>query len=190
MRRVLIFALTLLLSISLSAKKKGAPPMTSGAPGDRTCRTSKCHAGNDLNTDKATISIEGLPEVYTPNEIYDITLKLEQKGAKTWGFIATVADSAGDAQGTLISLKHQYTQVLDDKRSKTRTSRRYISHTQKRIKGPKKGESPSWTFQWKAPDAGAEASSFYFAFNAGNGNKKKTGDYIYTREITVPAVKQ
>jgi len=189
MRHVFIFALALFFTISLSAKKKGAPPMTSGAPGDRTCLTSKCHAGNDLNTDKAMISIEGLPEVYTPSEIYDITLKLEQAGAKNWGFIATVADSAGAAQGTLISLQDQHTQILDDKRSKTKTSRRYISHTVKGIKGPKKGESPSWTFQWKAPEVGAEASSFFFAFNAANGNKKKTGDYIYTREVTIAASK-
>ena len=185
MRQVTIFLLTLIMAVSLSAKKKGAPPMTSGAPGDRTCLTSKCHAGNDLNTDMALITIEGLPEVYTPNEIYDITMKIEQKGAKAWGFIATAADSAGNGLGELISLKSQYTQKLDDSRSKARTSRRYLSHTTKSIKGPKKGESPSWTFQWKAPEAGTEPASFYFAFNAGNGNKKKTGDYIYTRSVTV-----
>lgn len=185
MRHVSILLLSLLMTVSLSAKKKGAPPMTSGAPGDRTCLTSKCHAGNDLNTDNALISIEGLPKVYTPNEVYDITLKLEQKGAKTWGFIATSADSSGEGFGELISLKHQYTQILDDTRTKARTSRRYVSHTAKSIDGPEKGESPTWTIQWKAPESAAGPASFYFAFNAGNGNKKKTGDYIYTRAVTV-----
>lgn len=189
MRRSLIFLLTLMLSLSLYAKKKGAPPMTSGAPGDRTCLTSKCHAGNDLNSDKAKIVIEGLPKTYTPNEVYDITLHLQQDGAKHWGFIATVADTAGNGLGALISLKHQPTQLLDDSRTKSRTSRRYISHTQEGIKGPKKGESPTWTFQWKAPDSATEASSFFFAFNAANGNKKKTGDNIYTRSITIEPAK-
>jgi len=92
MRNTLIFTVILLMSISLSAKKKGAPAMAAGAPNDRTCLTSKCHAGNDLNSDKANISIQGLPKVYTPSEIYEITLGLEQAGAKVWGFQATVAD--------------------------------------------------------------------------------------------------
>ena len=60
MRIITIFVLALVLSVNLQAKKKGAPPMASGAPGDRTCNTSKCHATNDLNTDKAKIIIEGL----------------------------------------------------------------------------------------------------------------------------------
>jgi len=185
MRHITIFVFSLLLAISVSAKRKGAPPMTSGAPGDRTCLTSKCHAGNDLNSDNAEISIKGFPKVYKPNEIYDITLSLQQKGAKTFGFIATVADEKGNAQGKLVSLNDQPTRLLDDKKTKSRTSRRYISHTAKGIKAAKKGVSQEWTFQWQAPDSTGTSSSFYFAFNAGNGNKKKTGDYIYTRTMTV-----
>ncbi len=190
MRLASIFILSLLLSVSLVAKKKGAPPMTSGAPGDRTCLTSKCHAGNDLNSGKAEIQINGLPKIYTPNEIYDITLSLTQKGAKTWGFIATAADADGNAHGELLTVKDQPIQLLDDTRSKKRTSRRYISHRVDGIKGPKKGESPTWTFQWQAPDSAASTTSFFFAFNAGNGNKKKTGDYIYTRTIDVQPPKK
>ena len=53
MRIITIITLTLLLSISLSAKKKGAPPMSSGASGDRTCQTSKCHGDYDLNSGNA-----------------------------------------------------------------------------------------------------------------------------------------
>ncbi len=190
MRHLLIFALSLSLTVSLSAKKKGAPPMTSGAPGDRTCHTSKCHAGNEINSGGAEISIQGLPKVYKPNEIYDITLSLQQKGAKTFGFVATVADEEGNGQGTLVSLESQPTQLIPDTKTKKRTSRRYLSHTQKGIKSAKKGESQAWTFQWQAPDEAASSSSFYFAFNAGNGNKKKTGDYIYTREVTVAPPKK
>ena len=53
MRFTTIIVLTLLLTIGLQAKKKGAPAMASGAPGDRTCNSGKCHAGNDLNSEKA-----------------------------------------------------------------------------------------------------------------------------------------
>jgi len=186
MHHILIFTLTLFLAIPLSAKKKGAPPMSSGAPGDRTCLTSKCHAGNDLNSDKAKISIEGIPKNFVPNEVYDVTVHMEQAGMKKWGFQATVADEEGEEAGTLISSKDQPTQLLDDTRTKSRTSRRYISHTEQGIKGPEKGESQTWTFQWKAPaDTTAVTPTFYFALNAANGNTKKTGDFIYTRQFEV-----
>ncbi len=189
MRSSLIFMILILMSISLSAKKKGAPPMAAGAPNDRTCHTSKCHAGNDLNTDQAIISIEGLPEVYTPSEIYDITLKLEQAGAKAWGFQATVADDEGRALGSLIPLENGDIQLLDQTDYQSKTDRQYLTHTKENLKGPKKGISPTWNFQWQAPDSARSSSSFYFAFNAGNGNNKKTGDFIYTRSVTVEPAK-
>ncbi len=185
MRNTLIFTLTLLMSISLSAKKKGAPPMSAGAPNDRTCHTSKCHAGNDLNSDKATISISGLPEVFTANEIYEITLELEQSGARAWGFQATVADDMGKSLGKLMTGDVDEIQILDNTRYKSRTDRQYLTHTKKGIKGPKKGHSPIWKFQWQAPDSTLSNASFYFAFNAGNGNNKKTGDHIYTRSVII-----
>ena len=159
--------------------------MAAGAPGDRTCLSSKCHAGNDLNSEKAIIQIDGLPAVYSPGEIYEITLQLEQAGAKKFGFQATVADEAGMAFGTLTSLEGQDTQLLSDARYKTKTNRQYLTHTIKGINGPKKGESPVWKMQWQAPEVASSSSLFFFAFNAANGNKKKTGDYIYTRSYEI-----
>ena len=189
MRRSFILILCLLLSISLFAKKKGAPPMTSGAPDERTCMTSKCHAGADVNSGDAEITIEGIPEIYTAGEIYEITLRLKQKGAKTWGFIATSIDSSGSYLGTMSPGEGKDTQLMDDSRTKSRTDRRYVSHTEKGIKGPKKGESPTWTIQWEAPESGSPAT-LHFAFNAANGNKKKTGDMIYTRSVTISPPKK
>ena len=159
--------------------------MAAGAPGDRTCSNKKCHAGNELNSDKADIIIEGLPKVYTPNEIYEISIRMEQAKAKKFGFQVTVADEAGSAIGTLTSTRGQNTQILSNERYRSRTNRQYLTHTEKGITGPKKGESQIWKFQWQAPDTNSSATSFYFALNAGNGNKKKTGDYIYTRSVEV-----
>lgn len=187
MRYLTISLLVLAMTLPAFGKKKAAPPMTSGAPGDRTCLTSKCHAGSDLNGGDAEITISGLPEAYTPNEIYEITLALQQKGAKKWGFIATAADSAGNALGTLDADKKSKTQVLSNAKYKSRTDRQYVSHTQKSITGPKKGKSPEWKLTWQAPTEASSPGTFYFAFNAANGNGKKTGDQIYTREIMIPA---
>jgi hypothetical protein len=189
MHKITLFSLVLLLSVSVFAKKKGAPPMTSGAPGDRTCQTSKCHAGFDLNSGDATILIEGLPKAYSPDQIYEITLSLQQEKAKKWGFIASAADSAGNALGSLIPDSKTETQLLSDEKYKSRTDRQYISHNENSVDGPKTGESPTWKMSWKAPAENAGSANFYFAFNAANGNKKKTGDHIYTREIQIPPLK-
>jgi hypothetical protein len=189
MRIITIITLTLLLSISLSAKKKGAPPMSSGAQGDRTCQTSKCHGENELNSDKAKITIEGLPEVYTANKIYEITLKIEQADARVFGFQSTVADKNGNSIGILTPAEGADIQLLDAASYLGKSDRSYLTHTLAGINGPKKGVSPTWKIQWQAPDSTASASSFYFAFNAGNGNKKKTGDYIYTRSMVIPPAK-
>lgn len=160
--------------------------MSSGAPGDRTCQTSKCHAGNDINSDLAKIFIEGIPEKLTPGSIYDITIHLEQPRMRKWGFQATVADENGKAIGQLISMKGQPTQLIDNARYKSRTDRQYITHTLGGIKGPEKGLSPTWKIQWQAPaDTSKVDPIFYFALNAANGNDKKTGDYIYTRTFEV-----
>lgn len=186
MRVITILMLSLLLCANLAAKKKGAPGMSAGAPGDRSCNSKKCHAGNELNSDKGSIFIEGLPKTYTPNEIYEISLRMEHPGAKRWGFQVTVANDEGDASGLLLNTEDQPTHILDNTRFKSRTNRQYLTHNVKGIKGPKKGKSDTWIIQWKAPEAAIDTSSFYFAFNAGDGNKKKTGDYIYTRTMTIP----
>ena len=186
MRLTTAIALILILALSIHAKKKGAPAMASGAPGDRTCHASKCHADNELNSDKAKIFLEGIPKKFIPGKVYNISLHLEQPGMKKWGFQATVVNEQGRAVGTLISVKEQNTRILDTTRYKSRTDRQYITHSLSGIKGPKKGVSPTWQIQWRAPaDTTAVTPSFYFALNAANGNNKKTGDFIYTRTITV-----
>ena len=174
-----------MLSLPALAKKKGSPPMAAGALGDRTCAASKCHASYDLNSGNAEIFIEGLPETYTPNEIYEITLSLKQKKAKVFGFQATVSDAEGNAVGQLMSMEGENTQMLDNARYKSRTNRQYITHTLDGIKAPKKGISQTWKIQWQAPDTAAVTPAFYFAFNAANRNNKKTGDHIYTRQLQV-----
>lgn len=157
--------------------------MSSGAPGDRTCQSGKCHAGGDLNSMLATIVIKGVPEKFIPGKVYDISIHLEQPGMKKWGFQTTVADKDGNAIGKLISTDGQNTQILDKSRYQSQTGRQYLTHTQAGSEGPKKGISPVWKMQWEAPTDSSRRPAFYFALNAANGNDKKTGDFIYTRTI-------
>lgn len=183
MRLFIVYLLILSLTSFAFGKKKGSPPMSAGAPGDRSCATSKCHAGSDINSGDAKIFITGVPQKFVPNEIYDISLHLSQRGAKKWGFEVTVADSLGNASGHLISLEGQPTQILNNARYRSRTNRQYITHTEDGISGSEKGTSPIWSFQWQAPDSGSGVSTFYFGINAANGNNKKTGDHIYMRTL-------
>jgi len=169
------------------AKEKGAPPMASGAPGERSCATSKCHASYDLNSGPAEITFKGLPEVAEVGKIYDLTLQLNQKGARSFGFQVTVADEAGNPLGTLLVTDEGTTQLVDPARYAEYSSRQYLTHQKNGVKAPKKGISQEWTFQWQAPAEGLTPAHFHLAVNAGDGNKKKTGDHIYTREFLVAA---
>lgn len=190
MKRLFIVFIALIVASNFSfAKVKGAPPMATGAPDDRTCSSSKCHAGSDINSGDAVVTLQGLPESVEAGKIYDLTLTVEQKGSRYFGFQVTVVDEAGEPTGTLIVSDVENTQLIDPARYAEYSNRQYLTHTQGGAKAAKKGLSREWTFQWQAPDSVASIPSFYLAANAADGNKKKTGDEIYTRQYGIGSPK-
>lgn len=181
---VVLIILALLTGITI-AKEKGAPPMTAGAPGERTCSTSKCHAGSEINSGKAVVKFQGLPETVEGGKIYNLTLSLEEKGTRSYGFQVTVVDASGAPVGTLIPGEDGKTQLIDPARYADYSKLQYLTHTKTGAKAVKRGISQEWTFQWQAPDSVSSIPSFYLAMNAADGNHKKTGDHIYTRQYDI-----
>ncbi len=186
MHKTSILLMTLLITAGSGfAKVKGAPPMASGVPGQRSCMSSKCHGQYELNSGKAVIEISGLPEKYKTGESYEITLSMKEKGKKVFGFEVSVANADIAPVGELQVADAKHTQLIESTRYAAYSNLQFLTHTAKGIRGPKKGFSQEWKFSWQAPDSLAGAANFYFAFNAGNGNKKKTGDRIYTRSFEI-----
>lgn len=186
MKRIfIVFIVSMMFSSIALAKAKGAPPMASGAPNDRTCNTAKCHAGSDVNSGPGMVNFSGLPESVEAGKVYDLSVTVEQKGSRAFGLQVTVVDATGEPIGNLIASADGKTQLIDPARYAEYSNRQYLTHTKESTKAAKKGYSQEWNFQWQAPDSLASVPSFFIAANAADGNKKKTGDEIYTRRLDV-----
>ena len=150
----------------------GPPDEKTGAPADGgTC--ADCHVGNDLNSSDGSLMLVDIPEVYMPNEVYDIVVKLAHPGQSRWGFEITALD-ANDAKAGTFGLADEANTLLTETNGK-----QYVKHN---APGTAKGtaDENQWTVQWTAPDADIGSITFYAAGNAANDDGGATGDYIYT----------
>ncbi len=165
---------------SVAAYSASPPPARTGAPGESTC--VGCHNSYPLNSGPGVLSINGLPDSYTPNQEIAVTVRLSQADRKLFGFQLTVLDDSGKQAGALI--------VTDDFRTQREVDsvggqlRFYLQHTLASLlpAGPDFGE---WSFKWRAPAQAAGRVTFYAVGNASNGNGGLTGDYIYTTSASV-----
>jgi len=180
-RMSLTLFLLFLCSNLVFAKGEGAPPMTAGVPTQRTCATSKCHGDREINMGPGEVIIKGLPPEYVPGEVYDLVIEASHAKIRTWGFQATMADKDGNPLGTFILPDAKDLQLLDQAEYQRFSSLEFVTHTKDGLRGPRKGQSPAWTFQWKAPAEAGAAGRLYVMVNAANGNRKKSGDWIYSQ---------
>jgi uncharacterized protein (TIGR03437 family) len=137
-----------------------------------------CHGGGPQG---GTLSINGLPANYSPNQEITITVTLAQSNRGRYGFELTAIDDAGKKAGDL---------TPNDGRTQTKLSsingnqRQYIEHT---FSGnsPSSAGQGSWTFKWKAPAQSVGRVTFYVAGNAANGTGSTDGDSIYTTQQSI-----
>lgn len=133
----------------------GAPPGYTNSPGDgQNC--SHCMGGTPvLVADWITSDIP--TGGYDPGTTYNILVTATGDGDK--GFELSPQDESGNLLGTLFAGTD----------SKLVGSGKYITHTQSASENPK-----SWLFQWKAPDPGVGAITFYACAAVGKLNTKIT----------------
>jgi hypothetical protein len=164
-------ALRLLAALGLGttlafAYSAGPPDGKAGRPGEGTCLECHSGAGSADSTD-----LDGLVGGwYQPDSLYSLTLSARYAGQLRWGFELTVVDDSGNAAGQLIvtdSVNTQYSSVAPG----------YLKQT---TAGTFAGTSgPAfWTFQWRAPAAGAGPVRFYWCANAADNNGSTSGDRI------------
>jgi uncharacterized protein (TIGR03437 family) len=171
-----LFAIYSLNGSPVEAFSSGPFPSLTGAPGESSCR--ECHGGGPTG---GTLSINGLPATYSPNQEITLTVTLAQKNRLRFGFQLTAIDDTGKRAGDLIP---------NDNRAQTQTNnvngnqRQYINHTGQGNAPTSSGQG-SWTFRWKAPAQSVGRVTFYVAGNAANGNFSTTGDTIYTIEQSI-----
>lgn len=144
-----------------------------------TCQ--QCHWENPLNEPSGRLTIEGLPDSYTPGEQYLITVTLARPGLMRGGFQLSaredeMAMNAGKDAGSLRAVDMLAQTVQDDAKRVT-----YAQHTRVGSDVSTPGVS-KWQVQWTAPDARVRVI-FHVAANASNDDASPLGDYIYTATV-------
>lgn len=152
----------------------GAPPGTTGGFDEPTCIS--CHFGNELNDPAGSLTIEGLPERYTPGQAYRLIVRLRRPDMAAAGFQLSVRTAAGTQAGTL---------AVEDGATAVKVQEaagiHYAGHTEpgSRLAAPGAAE---WPVLWTAPAGGPV--TFSAAANAADDDRSPLGDYVYALERT------
>lgn len=167
-------------------KSSGAHPGSTGAPGEKTCSQSGCHAdasvqqGNTVNT----LTISDLNNGYTPGTTYKMKLQVRQSEGKLFGFQIVALDNKNGKTG---SLGVNALEINRRTQLQTQGSREYLTHVANSISPFPSDGANEWEFVWTAPLHYTGPVTFYYATNVTNGDLASTGDKIYLSSYTINA---
>jgi hypothetical protein len=150
----------------------GAPPGTTGGFGEPTC--AQCHFGGELNDPAGSLTIEGLPERYTPGQAYRLIVRLRRPQMGAAGFQLSARTPAGAQAGTLVPEAGS-----EAVKVQTVAGISYIGHTEPGSRLATPGAS-EWRVLWTAASAGPV--TFHAAANAADDDRSPLGDYVYALE--------
>lgn len=165
---------------AVQAFSGGPPAGHTNAPGEVTC--TSCHSSFALNSGPGSVTIDGLPVNYIPNQEVTVSVTTNQPDGFLYGFQLTAIDSLGRQAGTLVATDTANTQLTAG--TVEGNLRQYIEHT---FDGtfPTEFDKKTWTFKWVAPANNIGPVTFYAAGNGADGNGETTDDHIYTTSKTV-----
>jgi len=154
----------------------------SGAPGEVSC--TGCHYGN-ANTGPGLVDFQigSGNGNYSPGEIINFFLQIEEEGINQFGFQTVALRSSNNANaGEFIISDPDNTRLIEDDHHGS--DRIYIGHT---ICGADANPSGSknWSFNWQAPESNLGDIQFYLSTLAANHNHGLSGDNTYTQVFTL-----
>lgn len=135
-----------------------------------------CHMGAELNDPAGPLTIEGLPERYTPRQAYRLIIRLRRPRMAAGGFQLSARTAAG-AQAGVLAVPQGATAV----KVETAAGVHYAGHTEpgSRLATPGAAE---WQVVWTAPASGP--ITFSAAANAADDDRSPMGDWVYALERT------
>jgi hypothetical protein len=169
----------------LDIMSNGAPASSTGAPGEVSCATIGCHTGQPINSSSgsSSLTISNGAITYTPGETYTITSSVNQNNLTRFGFqLVALADNDSSNAGILSISDASRTQLINGYASLS--SRKYITYTFPGTSAISTGLG-EWTFEWTAPSVDMGPITFYLATIAGNNDGTDSGDYCYTKSLTL-----
>lgn len=164
-----------------SAEIEGPPPGHTGGFGEPTCAT--CHFGAPLNEPGGTLEVVGLAGGYRPGQRHPVTVRFESFDMLSGGFQGAFRFADGERRGAGAG----EIRPLDDRVTVVPAEdggTEYVQHT-RAGSAPTEGVA-EWTFEWRAPDAGAPVV-LHLAANSGSGDDSPLDDLVYTLSVTIRA---
>lgn len=176
---LVVIAVQFVFSSSSMLKLAGAHEGSTGAPNEKTCAQTSCHADASVSpgTLVNTLTFNGGDSVYVPGETYPVKIRISKAGIERFGFQVTVLKSSDNSYaGTLVATDATRTQLQNG--VAPNTTRKYITHKSAGAAATSTGVN-EWTFDWKAPATNIGNIKFYYATNATNKNNQNTGDQVF-----------
>jgi len=171
--------------LALYAYASGPPARSTGAPGEQTCSQSGCHVGTAVNSTNGAVQIAYSGGTsYVPGERGKFTVTITDRTTRQrWGFQASarLASNLQNGQaGSLIAVSGTEVQCEDGRTLPCRETAavQFINHSAASTQN-------TFEFEWTAPAAGAGNVQVFVASNAANGDGGRSGDRIYTANITL-----
>ena len=188
----IIFCTFILFAIDQSLVKSdiaditsfGAPPSSTGAPGESTCAQSGCHDDSQIGEQsKAHLLFDNSSiSSYSPDEIYPISLHVQDPSIKRVGFQLVALDDNGNQCGSFIISDSEHTQILFNELEIK--DREYVTYKHAGT-FPKMPGSHSWNMKWKAPSKGQGKVHFYFATVSANNDNSDKGDKVFLHSMSL-----
>jgi len=146
-----------------------------GGFGEQTCHS--CHFDYDLNYERGSLSLEGVPDKYKPGKEYEVQINLQSEKLEIGGFQMTARFRDGSQAGQFNWEGNSmiFTPQISD-------SVKYLQHSRDGT-SPTGDKEISWNFIWKAPSEPRDSVIFNIAANAGNNDDSAFGDWIYVKEL-------
>ena len=175
-----ILALLALAAPLTAAYREGPPPAHTGGFGESTCQA--CHFDNDLNEAAGSLTLEGIPPVFAPDERYRLRVTLARPGLAAAGFQLAMRFAEGPEHGRQAGTLR----AIDDRVKVTHHAETGIFYAQHTETGARASGSATWVVEW-TPGPRTSPVVFQVAANAANDDASEFGDYIYADDtVSIP----
>ncbi len=184
---ILVFGIGRLYStIPTHTLSTGAPPSSTGAPGEQNCTRAGCH--DDVAANPTGTSIETAIKLnttrYAPGKEYELSVSISAPGHHRFGFQVVALDSLGRNVGSFGLIDPSRTQILQNLNELL--DRRYATYTYNGTEELSDGVG-EWNLRWTAPEATVGTVHFYAALLAANNDRTDKGDSVFTLVRSIAA---
>jgi len=162
----------------------GAPPSSTGAPGEISCAESGCHDDGPIpqNHQSHLLTIETRNGTFVPGDTALITVHVQDPEVQRFGFQLTALNENGKAIGEFLITDSLHTQIMHN--HVDLKDREYVTYTKAGTLASQTGKH-SWTFKWIIPQTQSSFARFYLATVSANNDNRDKGDKVFLRDTTI-----